>query len=141
MVRKITELRNFYLCSVLRLEYWWFGEMSPCVLWGDIFCWECGDWVVRRRDVGILGGERGVRECCFVVVKWGIFGGLVRRFFRMSVVEWLYTFVLASVHFLVKIYPFTEKYNTMVKRLHFSFISKNSNNYQFSIRPINYVIT
>lgn len=79
----------------------------------------CGDSVMRREDVESLGRNRGVREYCFVVVKWGIFGWLVRRFFRMSVVEWLYTFVPASVPFLVKIYPLTEKYNSMVKRLYF----------------------
>ena len=93
--------------------------MSPCILWGDIFCWERGDWVVRRRDVVILGVDREVRGCGFVVVKWEFFGCLVRRFLRMSVVEWLCTLVPVSVQFLVKIYPLAEKYNTMVKRLHF----------------------
>ena len=61
--------------------------MSPCFLWGDIFLFEMRDWVMRWEDVRKLGSNRGVSECGFVVAEWGIFGGLVRRFFRMSVME------------------------------------------------------
>ena len=41
--------------------------MSPCILWGDIFCWECGDLVVRREEVGILGK---IGELNKVVLLW-----------------------------------------------------------------------
>ena len=61
--------------------------MSPCVLWGDIFCWGMWGFGDELGDAGILGWNGGVRGSCFVVVGWGIFGGLVRRFFRMSMVE------------------------------------------------------
>ena len=38
-------------------------------------------------DVGVLGADREVRGCGFVAVGWEFFGCLVRRFFRMSVME------------------------------------------------------
>ena len=47
----------------------------------------CGDCVVNWEEVGDLGVERVEEMGCFIVVQWGIFGGLNRRFFRMSVVE------------------------------------------------------
>ena len=78
-----------------------------------------GDLMVVWRNVGGLGLNREVIVDGFIVVQWEFFGRLVRRFFRMSVIEWLYLLRWATGSFLVKNNPFIEKYNIMVKRLHF----------------------
>ena len=60
--------------------------MSPCILWGDIFCWRCGDLVVRRKDVRtrLEWGSEVEWFCCGEMEIFRLVGSEI---FRMSVVE------------------------------------------------------